>query len=62
MSEATHHEDDEKDEVYKPPKEVALQEILTMDQEDQALNKYKQQVCRLLLKNRLICFVVLIFF
>ena len=38
------HDDDEKDEVYRPPKEVALQDILSMDAEDEALRKYKQQV------------------
>jgi|LakMenEpi03Aug12_release.lakeMendotaPanAssembly.Ray.scaffolds.fasta_scaffold4741821_1 hypothetical protein len=49
MSDTAHkhssdHDDDEKDEVYKPPKEVGLQDILSMDAEDEALKKYKQTV------------------
>ena len=45
MSEAQHHiDDDEHNEVYRPPKEVPLHEILNKDTDDQALNKYKQQV------------------
>jgi hypothetical protein len=44
MSEAEKHINEEEDEVYRPPKEVPLSEILNKDTHDVALNKYKQQV------------------
>ncbi len=50
MSEAEKRIEDEEDEFiskYQPPKEIPLSEILSKDDDDPSLNKYKQQVGQL---------------